>query len=80
MEGREKKRRGEEGRGEERGEERSRERRERRERRGAEKGGYLKWKGHLKKGAVLHGTNNQRNIGRQRLHLVEAHDHLHLDI
>ena len=67
-------RRGEERRGEERRGE------ERRERRGAEKGGYLKWEGHLKKGAVLHGTNNQRNINRQRLHLVEAHDHLHLDI
>ena len=62
---------------EKRGEERRGE--ERRERRG-ERRGYLKWKGHLKEGAVLHGANNQRNISRQRLHLVEAHDHLHLHI
>ena len=48
--------------------------------RGAEKGGYLKWKGHLKKGAVLHGANNQTNISCQRLHFVEAHDYLHLHI
>ena len=65
-------RRGEERRGEERRGEEGEERRERR--------GYLKWKGHLKEGAVLHGANNQRNISRQRLHLVEAHDHLHLHI
>ena len=54
------------------------------ERRGEkrEKGGreHSKWKGHLKEGAVLHGTNNQRDVSCERLDLVEAGDHLHLDI
>ena len=65
-----------------RGEKRRGEEREEKRKGGGGRGEeYSKWKvTHLKEGAVLHGTNNQRDVRCQRLHLVEAGDHLHLDI
>ena len=64
---------------EKKGEER-RERRRGKEEEGEERNIQSGRVTHLKEGAVLHGTNNQRDVRCQRLHLVEAGDHLHLDI